>query len=123
MENWFKLIASWGTVGLSGGVGFYALRWTLEWFGARADRRAEAIDAGTQQIILNLREEVNRMIEQGNRDRARITAVEAALDECKEKHADAELRVKKLEGLLQGIGDARQYAQLIVSDEKSNGAD
>lgn len=104
--------------GLSIGVGIYAaremgrgIRWLIEFFTGRQDKRQEHIDSVTKELIEALRVEIGGL-------RERVAAAEKSLLECQKRHSESEAKVVRLEAMLAGFGDARQHAQLIVSEEK-----
>lgn len=97
-------------VAMGGGAsfGFFVVRWLLSFIAGRVDKREAQIDAGTKSLIQLLQNQVNELASQ-------VTKFRADLDECKRQHDEARREVMELRGLLQGIGDAREHAQLIVS--------
>lgn len=108
--------------GLSIGVGIYLARtlgrgvsWLLVFVTGRQDKRQATIDEAQSELIQTLRNDVAEL-------RERVTGTERQLRECERKHAESEAKVMKLEALLAGLGDARQHAQLIVSEEKRRAA-
>ena len=121
--------------GLSIGVGIYAaremgrgIRWLIEFFTGRQDKRQEHIDDATVRLIKGLEarieeERQSRITESERRDkvegelRGELSEVRTALRKCQEQHAESNAKVKELEGLLTGFGNANQHAQLIVSAE------
>lgn len=95
-----------------------AAKWLIEYFGGRMDKRADRLDEDTRFVIDNLREEVERLKNERIEDArrlddafARINEMRRELDDCNRKHAEAEARVKSLEAMQQGYGDARQRVQ------------
>lgn len=102
-----------GWLGASGvaGVGFAFTKWFLEWVGGRMDKRAAALDAGTQRLIEGLEKRLDSVTE-------RLNVVERDLADCKLKHADAEAEVMRLQAMMQGYGDARQRVQTELSAGK-----
>lgn len=114
-----------------GGMGlvFVVVRWTATFIAGRLDVREAKIDASTIRLIEGLEkrldEETRSRIEATERTReveaelrAELAEVRRELNECRTKHADAEARVKHLEATIQGLGDARQQAQVIIAKEK-----
>lgn len=124
LESALSTLPAWISVGAGGGAGFFFIKWIFDWVGARVDKREDAVEAsfarldkGTQALIEHLQREVRTLSDRVTRQDGRIETLEGELKECRVKHADAEARVKHLEAVMQGYGDARQKAQLIVSAE------
>lgn len=114
MQEWAGDAATWIGVGASGGAGFFTMRWLLEWFSSRWDKRTGLIDVGTEKLIKHLEEQYERVL-------VRLSRVEDDLEECKRLHMEEKEEVSRLRGLFQGLGDARQVAALIVAQEKVGG--
>jgi len=108
-------LPAWFGVGAGSGAGFFTLKWLIEWIGGRMDRRADALDKGTQRLIEGLESRLNAVT-------ARLDKVEQELAECTKKHAESEAKSLRLEAMLQGAGDARQHAQLIIAADKGGRA-
>jgi hypothetical protein len=106
-----QLAVASGTAGGSFGLVFVAVRWAANFIAGRMDHKEAVVDAGTQRLIDRLEKQVDGLIE-------RMERVDADLAECKRLHAESEADRMRLNALLQGYGDARQHAQLIVSAEK-----
>lgn len=111
IPNW---LPGWLGAGAAAGGSFGVIKWVLEFVAGRIDKRTAALDADTRFVIDNLKSEVTRLSQ-------RVDAVEEDLVECTRKHAAAEARALHLEAILQGLGDARQTAALIVASEKAKG--
>ena len=75
------------------GGGFYFVKWLFSWIGGRMDRREAVVDAGTQQLIANLKAELDRLT-------ARLDRVDQELIDCRNSHAEANARVCELEAKL-----------------------
>lgn len=116
--EWVERIVAYSSVGIGGGAGYFFFKWLVEYLGGRMDRRAEALDKGTQQLIDNLQKQVSVLVELREGDLRRISQIEEDLQACKKLHAAADARVMQLESILQGKGDAKQYAQLLIAAEK-----
>ena len=111
-------LLTWGTGGLSVGIGLYAarligqgVRWLIVYFTGRYDAREAHIDRATNDLIEQLERQVKGLLEYKE-------TVDAKLHECMERDIEKERRIAQLEGMMAGFGDARQHAQLIVSAEK-----
>ncbi|MXO64840.1 hypothetical protein GRI91_03625 [Altererythrobacter endophyticus] len=105
-------IAPWAAFGGGAGAGFVFLKWFLEWVAGRMDRRADAIDAGTQRLIMGLESRVVALTE-------RLDHVESELTKCHKRHAESEAEVMQLKAMLQGAGAARNHAQTIIAAERT----
>ena len=121
--------AAWVGTGAGAGAGFFFVRWLAVFMSSRWDKKEEQIDAGTQQVIALLREENTRLSESEKQTRAEMAAMRAefgsrmdgmerALRECERRHAEADAAQMQLRAMLQGSGDAKQHAALIVAAEK-----
>lgn len=88
-----EVAASATGVGVSGGAGFFALKWLVEYFGGRMDKRAAALDAGTQRLMERLEARVDELTK-------RVTTVEKELADCQSKHAESEAKAARLEALI-----------------------
>ena len=109
--TWLENVPAWFGAGSGLGAGFFALKWLFEFIGGRMDRRADALDAGTQRLLAGMENRLNAVTE-------RLDRVERELADCQRKHAESEAKALRLEAMLQGAGDARQHAQLIIAAEK-----
>lgn len=98
------------TGGFGASVGFFFVRWLAIFTAGRWDKREAQLDAGTKLLIEQLTGEVRRLSD-------RLEAVEHDLAECKKKHAETESELMQMRAANLGFGDARQHAQLIVSEE------
>lgn len=100
--------------GLSLGIVLVVARWTANFIAGRIDKREARLDTGTQRLIVGLQEEVDRLSGECTTLRERVSATE-------EEHAQCRRELMELRGLIQGRGDARQHAALIVAAEKRKG--
>lgn len=117
MINWglWELLAASGTAGAGFGFAFLVIRWLATFIAGRMDKKEDRLDRSTAALLDRLEGEIEALTK-------RVEKAEAALTECKEQHAESSARVLHLEAILQGQGDARQYAQLIIADEKKGAA-
>lgn len=115
MQDEVTQIASWAAGGGSAGLAFFAARWAMVFLADRYDKREAALDSGTQRHIDRLEKQIDDLLE-------RVRDVETSLEECQKKHAESEQERAQLRGLLQGYGDAKQVAQLIIAEEKRKDA-
>lgn len=111
-------VVEWGAGGLSVGLGIYlarlvgsGIRWLWESVTGRLDKQQQHNDEVAQRQFERLEGEIEKLT-------VRVTKAETALLECTKKHAESEAHVLRLEAMLQGYGDARQHAALIVAAEK-----
>lgn len=129
--------AAYSLIGGGGfGFSFLVVRWFATFTAGRVDKRADQVDkqadkvdAGMTKLLDSLEkrldeEERSRLAEIARRERVEeelrreIGKLRTDLAECERRHGESEARVKHLEATMLGMGDARQRAQLIVSDEK-----
>jgi hypothetical protein len=108
----FETAASWGASGFGAGLGFFFVRWVAIFVAGRWDRKEAQLDAGTKLLIEQLQKQIAGLLD-------RLTQVEHDLADCKKMHAQSEADRLRLEAMLQGMGDARQHAALIVGAEKA----
>lgn len=118
MEAALSALPNWAALGGSAGVGFFMVKWFVEWLGGRVDKREAAADAGMEKLIKHLQDQIDRQAGEMNRLVDRVASVERDLAECREKHAEAQAEVMKLQAKIQGLGDARQQAAAIVASER-----
>ena len=103
-------IAAWVPAGAGLGLGLLSIR-LLAMVIAQWNVKEDRIDKGTALLISQLQQQTKDLLEWKER-------VEVELMECQRRHAASEEEVARLRGLMQGYGDARDKAQLIVSEEK-----
>ncbi|KPH66963.1 hypothetical protein ADT71_03605 [Novosphingobium sp. ST904] len=111
MANILEAFGGWAAGGFGAGGGFFAVKWLLEFIAGRTDAREAALDQDTRFVIENLKAEVARLFD-------RVTTLETEVAECRQAHANAEAKVIQLLAQRQGLGEAREHAQLIVSAER-----
>lgn len=111
-------VIDWTAGGLSVGIGIYiarlfgnGCRWLVEYFTGRLDQQQRHNDEVAQRQFDRLEREISNLTD-------RVEKAETALLECNRKHAESEAKVMRLEATLQGYGDARQQAAVIVAAEK-----
>ena len=108
--------------GVSGGltvtVSLVALRWLITLASGRLDKREAHIDGATQRLIDGMAAQVDALQARLTLVSERLDKVEDELRQCERKHAEAEAEVMRLKATLQGYGDARDKAALIVAAEK-----
>lgn len=110
-EGIAPLLLQGSSMGAGFAGSFFILRWAAQFITGRMDRREERLDTSTTKLIDGLEKRVDDLTE-------RLIAAEKAVAECKEQHLASEFERNRLSALLQGYGDARQQAALIVAAEK-----
>lgn len=118
MENFLNLAGTATAVTTGGGVGYFFVRWLFEYLGGRMDKKADRIDAGMDKLLAHLQAQIDSEREQREKLEKRLAKVEGDLAECKHKHAESEAEVARLKAAMQGYGDAREKAQLILASER-----
>lgn len=111
MTEWLNLLPGWFALGAGGGGGFFAVKWLVEAFFGRIDRREARLDASADKIIARL----ERQIEQLS---ARLDQAEEKLRECQEQHLHAEAKIARMSAILQGQGEVRQRAAEVVAADR-----
>lgn len=109
--DYAQIAVGGGTAGLSFGLLFVAVRWCANFIAGRLDKKEERVDGATQRLFDRLEKRLDGETTRGDRH-------ELELRECQDKHAECEARVKQLEAMMQGYGDAREKAALIIAAEK-----
>lgn len=122
-------ILAWGTGGLSVGVGLYTARmlgrgisWLFTFFTGRLDRKEAHLDESVRSLIEGLKAEIMRLTGECRDLRGLVERHGKELAECRRKHAESEAEVMQLKAMMQGYGDAREKAQLIMAAEKRKDA-
>lgn len=118
MESFLNIAGTATAVTTGGGVGYFFVRWLFEYLGGRMDKRADRIDAGMDKLLAHLQSQIDSEREQREKLEKRLAKVEGDLAECKHKHAESEAEVARLKAAMQGYGDAREKAQLILASER-----
>lgn len=132
VEGALSNAATWVGTGAGAGAGFFFVRWLAVFISGRWDKKEEQIDAATQQIITQLREENQRLAESEKQTRQemgemrkefseRFNSLEEQLRHCERRHAEGEAEIMRMKATMQGYGEAREKAALIVAQEKRNG--
>lgn len=113
-----QLAVAGGSAGGSLGLVFVAVRWTANFIAGRLDKKEAALDAGTQQLIEHLRQQVTILVGDCRELREWRAEAEKDLRECERRHAESEAEVMRLKATMQGYGDARQLAQIKAAADK-----
>lgn len=112
-------IAKWAATGATTGGGFaalfYGVRWLIEYFAGRMDKKADRLDADIRFVIDQLRAELKRVHEEHEEDRRRLDEAFRRLDKCQEQHAEAKAEVMQLRAMIQGYGNARDMVQTDIA--------
>lgn len=118
MDGLLTVLPSWAAAGTGAGAGFFMVKWFFEWLGGRVDKREAAVDrtaarvdATTQTLIHNLEDRMTSLT-------SRLDLVETELKDCRDQHAKCEAELAQLRGLVHGLGDAKQTAQVIVAADR-----
>lgn len=112
-------LPGWLGAGLTAGGGFAAVKWCLEFFAGRLDKRAAALDGDTRFLFEGLKAQVTLLTD-------RIVSAESDLRACQERHSESEAReldlqrrlaaseaeIARLKAMMQGYGDARDRVQV-----------
>lgn len=112
-------------IGAGGGAGFFAIKWLVEFMWGRVDKKEAAVergfarlDEGTQKLIDRMEKQINALIEGDKIKEKRISDIEKELAECRKRDAESKAEVARLKALMQGYGDARDHAQVIIASER-----
>lgn len=85
-------------------LGFVAVRWVANFIAGRIDKKADRVDTATQYLIGQLTGQVETLL-------ARCTQIE-------EHHAHCLEELASLRGYVDGRGDARNDAAMIVARDR-----
>lgn len=127
--DYAQLVVASGSAGIGFSVGFVIIRWLANFIAGRIDRKEDRLEAGMKELVEGLEHRINSLTDSeqdlrrelaANREefRAYQRETDEQLRECRRKHAESEAEVMQLRAMLQGYGDARQTAQLIMAAEK-----
>lgn len=105
-------------VGAGISFGFVVVKWAANFIAGRLDKREAQVDAGTTQLLDRMNEEIERVSEECTTLRARVTVTEEDLRHCRDEHAQCRAELMELRGLIQGRGDARNEAAVIVARDR-----
>lgn len=100
MNAYLDSLAAGAGFGLAGAPAFVALRWLLLFASSRADKREAQIDAGTRELITQLREQLALLATESKALRERVTATEQALAECQHEHQKRDIEMNELRALV-----------------------
>lgn len=119
--------ALWAPLGLavaggsSIGVGFYFVRWLVEWISGRLDKRQANLDAGREALDQGWKAYRLVLEDRLAAQDKRIAELEHEIVECTRKHAEAEAKLIRVEAFMDGQGNARAIAQGMLSAERVKG--
>ncbi len=108
MDNLVTTMANYAGAGAGAGASFFMLKWAVELFFGRVDKREAAVASGTITLIAHLQTQINSLTE-------RLEKAETELADCRDAHAIDQEELARWRGTAQGMGDAKQHAQLIVA--------
>lgn len=117
--GWFASLVGGGA---SLGAGFYFIRWLVGLVFGRVDKREAAVDAGFDRLDKGTDKLITRMQEEIESLAGRLTKVEAELEHCREERIRDQEELARLRGLVQGMGEARESASLIIAAERAGDA-
>lgn len=112
-------VANAAGLGFGAGGAFFMVRWIAVFIAGRWDKREAHVDAGTDRLIHGLETQIESLTNRITSLNQRLDHVETELSECKRLHAESEAERTRLHAMLQGLGDARQHAHLIIASEKA----
>lgn len=102
-----------------GGGGFAAVvllgKWFLGWLSGRVDKQQERVDMKNAEADARWAAYTKRVEE-------RCEALEKEVEECHTARLELEGRVRKLEAVNQGFGEARQFEQRLRALENQLGS-
>jgi septal ring factor EnvC (AmiA/AmiB activator) len=125
-------IAPWAVTGISGGVGFLAVKWFVEWLSGRMDRRRDELDEGMMSLLTALQKQVAdqdvriERIEKENAElrrridgqRERERTLEDENEELRKDIKDLETRLHALEELVKGLPETPELQAQIERLDK-----
>lgn len=107
-----------GSVGAGIGAGIWiaklvgqGIKWTIEYFTGRLDKREADIDADMRELIEQLKDQVKSLSDD-------CKQMKAAHADCERRLTEVERRAAKAEATLQGFGDARNMLQVERAADK-----
>lgn len=110
-----------GGFGVGGGLVF--AKWFLEWVGGRVDKREAAVTAAMARVDTGTATLIDHLQSQITWCTTTIAGLRNDLSHCQEQHVETLEDLARLKGVVQGLDDARQTAQVIVAADKlSKGA-
>ncbi len=118
LETIMDALPATAAAGAGAGGGFFLIKFLFEWAGGRLDKReaaavasSERLDTATYKLIEKLEERMNALT-------MRLDHVEHELTECRAQHATCEAELAKLRAVVQGIGDVKQQAAVVVAADR-----
>lgn len=116
----FENILTWLSGGVGVGGGIVGGKWFLEWLSGRVDKREMAaevmrkhLDGATGDIITMMSTQLDLLTK-------RQAHTDQLLEECREQHNIARQELATLRGLVHGMGEAKQIAQVALSADRLN---
>lgn len=97
-----------GAVDIAGGMfggltAFAFMRWAVNLFFVRIDKREDRVDAGMAELLTRLTEQVKALTASEEVLRKRITAAEDALHDCKVRDAEREATIHELQARVEQL--------------------
>ena len=121
-EGVLNTLAYGGSAGMGLGFAFLVVRWFATFIGGRIDQKEAHLDNATRALMEGLRGEITRLADAEKELRAEFMSYRRETDkqlrECERKHSQSEAEVARLKAIMQGYGEAREKAQLIVASER-----
>lgn len=116
-------LPDWIGAGAGAGVGgaatVFLIMKFLDWVGGRVDKREAAVEASFDRLDRGNDKLIARMQEQIEGLSTRLERVEKELEHCRDERARDQAELARLRGLVQGMGEAREQAAVIVASERA----
>lgn len=109
-------------MGLSMGGVFLFVRWAANFIAGRVDKGTQLVIDGLKhqiEILLQSEKDLRAELAEGRDEfRGYRRETDERLAECMRKHAEAEADALRFRAMMQGWGDAKNVAQLMLAAEK-----
>jgi chromosome segregation ATPase len=99
-------------MGFGFGGAFLVVRWIATFIAGRWDKREEHLDGATQRLFDRMEKQIEGLA-------TRVQHAETSLAECERQHSESRAEVAELRATLQGYGQAREHAALIVAADRA----
>lgn len=114
-SDFWGVLAKFGVGGGSfAGVLVFA-RWLINWLTGRHDRRENMIEAKDAALDERWAKYTKKVEDRCEKLEGRCERMEVEVEECHRSKRDLEMRIAKLEGFDQGLGERRQEKQIAQS--------
>lgn len=117
IPNVMSQLPAFIALGAGGGGGFYGLKWLIQWVTGRLDRRQQNLDSQQDALNSGWAEYRHTLEETVKGHAARIGVLEGQVRECREREIEWMALAKRLEAILQGLGEGHQDVQRRTSAE------